>query len=260
MGKIMSKYLMFILIFVLVFIVSVVLSLPLSWVLKQAQIKQQIPENITLHKPQGSWWKGNLSPVLKEGSESKKLGKLYWQLSWSDLLFAKVTANMRWVLNTGEVTGRISYSSDTIKITNLTGDMSVNEIMKLSDKTLILADATGQLHLHNLSFTLPTKDLWPSAIAGKLTLTRFSALGAEIDLLEATPILKKQEIYTKITGGQNTKGWNLIANTSLFKNHSFNMDIKVSATNANNMPDWVGLMLPMKNPKLAQMQRKGNWL
>jgi len=154
---------------------------------------------------------------------------------------------------------RVETGGEILTVSQLTGDIAVSTLMQLSEKTAILSDAEGELHLLELGFVIPIKEAWPTSINGKLAITQFSAMGAEFGLLEVTPALKGQEIKTLITGGQKSKGWELKANTLLLKNHRYEYDVKVTATNPNNMPDWVALMLPMKNPKLATLKKSGRW-
>ncbi len=255
----MSRFILFFVSFLLVFIASVILNLPLSWVLDQKEVKEQIPKTLLLSQPQGDWWQGEVMVKLNTASEQIKLGKIAFTLNWSDLLFAKLGADIEWKLGTGKINAKIKTDGDFLSVNNLTGDMPVSELMKLSEKTMLVSDAEGELHLVDLSFELDLKDAWLTELSGKLAVTGFSAMGAEFGLLEAEPELKDKEIYTLITGGNPSKGWDLKAKTQLFKKHRYKLDLKVTATNPNNMPDWVALMLPMKNPKLANLRQSGKW-
>ncbi len=248
--------------FVIVLIISIAVHLPLGWLLDQPQIKQQIPKNITLSQPQGTWWNGQFHVKLNTPTEKIELGEIAYKISWTDLLFADLAADISWLVagkSADKLTAQVNVDGELLKVTNLSGDVAVSSLMQLSEKTAILADAGGELHLLDLSFELPIKEAWPTKMTGKLTITQFSAMGMELGLLEAVPSVQGQEIQTNITGGQQSKGWELKANTVLFKNNRYQYDVKVTATNPNNMPDWVALMLPMKNPRLAKLSQSGRW-
>lgn len=255
----MSKTSILITSFVVVLLLSVVSSLPLSWVLNQPQVKQQIPKNMILKNITGSWWQGEVMLSIKTPATNTELGKITFELDWLPLVWANISADIKWKIGKGQINAKLNFNGETVEITALTGDVKVGEIVQLSEQTALLADAKGELHLVDMEISLPIKQAWPSHIAGKLAITDFAAMGANFDLLEAKPVLKGNDIKTQITGGQQSKGWSLNADTVLSKNHSYQLDLKVTATNPNNMPDWVALMLPMKNPKLAKLKRNGRW-
>ncbi len=253
-----TQKLLLTIVFIITFIISIMLSLPLSWVLQQEQVKQQIPNNIILQKPQGTWWNGQANIIIKTPHETIDIGNIQWQLNWHKLLLAQISSNINWYFANTAISSTIIYNRKYIVIAETNGSVPIKDLMSLSNKTAILADAEGTVNITNLSLKLPVASrLWPTEINGKISVLNLSALGASIDTLEAIPTIRDQQIHANITGGQ--PGWQLIANILLAKDNTYKLDIKITANNANNMPSWVSLMLPMQTPQLAQLQQTGRW-
>ena len=255
----MGKFAGFFVAFILVFLTSLVLHLPLSWLLNQQVVKEQVPKNIILKPVSGTWWNGVVKVSMKTPAKKVSLGSLSYRLSWSDLVFARLAADVDWKLATGKLKTKFTFDGKLVNVIDLTGDMPVSELMKLSPQTTLLEEAKGELHLLSVNLSSPINQPWPTSLSGKLTISNLSVLGANIGLLETNPKLKENKIEMNIFGGQKSKGWQLNADTLLTKKHRYKLDVKVSATSAKNMPDWVELMLPMQNPTLAHLRKQGSW-
>ena len=257
------KKTLFISVFFITLATSIVVNLPLSWLLNQPKIQQMvqqnIPKEIELTNPSGSWWQGSLNVSFSENNSQKDAGNVAWKLNWLPLLQGNIAADLAWTLSNQTLLAKVDFDGENLKLTNLTGEMPVSRLMLLSSKTAILADATGDVHFRNLAIDFSLPKNWLTSLSGVLAVTDFSALGANFGLLEIKPAMQGQDVKVNLTGGSKAQGWDLTGNSVLHKNRRFQFNVKVTAQSDENMPDWVAIMIPMKNPKLAELNKTGRW-
>lgn len=250
--------------FILTLVVSVFLHLPASWVLSQPQVMKQLPPNLQLSNVEGAWWRGESSVNLRQAGQPypKSLGQVKWRLNWSSLVTLSPSVKLKWKQAKQSVvlTVQADSSSGNLILEEVNGRVKLNYLAQfLPNVGALLSDAKGDLRLKKIHAVLAFKNnqAWPQALDGKITLLGMAAMGAQIERLDITPTLDNNRVKLAMDGGGD--GWKLKGQVLLSANRQQQTNLTLRADSKNTMPDWVALVMPMKNPTLAELNQNGRW-
>ncbi|WP_319380142.1 hypothetical protein [Thiomicrorhabdus sp.] len=206
----------------------------------------------------------SLAPAGNIGSAgpSPELGEISWLWRRGDLLAGVADARIVWRLQDSRLTAETSHTltASELRIHSARGRLSMPSLLSLAAAfTPFAMEAEGIVNLDELHGAVAfAPEVWPVAMQGKGSLDGVKWMG--IDLPRIDFVLKqnaKRDLQIALKGGEG--GWRLTGDLILSPNGRYNLNVDVTASRAEELPQWT-VMMRKKRRNQAVLKLGGSWL